>query len=897
MTRTGLRVESLEDRTVPDATFYKLMTTQHVDLAFDYVGGAWEVSSELGTGIDYRPDQTLHYVHPGAQVNRPAGSQWDFIGVAAGQPIYLLPQNQNPNLLYLGAASEETAPGTFAAYSETDPRVPGVALPWVTARVTAVRGPGHFSVWQTDQFGQPTVWVSSAQNGIDSTDKLINLEGGHAHYNWAFTAPGVYEIDFQASGYLGPGQTNQTTSPVTTFYFTVNEVLKVTSVTATESGFVARFNRPIDPSTLNLYDAAGGTLGPADVTLVGANTGAVRGSLVIPTAAIPNESTGLPEWVNALNAVEFIRTGGPLAPDTYTVTLRSETTAYASNTAFKTTASPVNASVLDGNGDGTTGDSYVNTFAVGTSSARLVGVPDFTRGFNQPVNVPANGAGIPIHIDNADGVTRVTFDLLYDPTLLTITGVTRGGNIPASFTVTLDTSVEGRARITLDGPTPLPVGSVTLLTLTADVPATAPYADKHVLRLTNLQINSGAIASRADHAIHVAAFVGDSTGNRAYSGLDAAITSGVLAGQGTGFVAFQNADPVLIADTSGNGALSGLDASLLAQKAVGLTVPLIPDLPASGSPPAGGPDPRLFIPTNLSGSAGSTVTVPVRIEVTEPAGVSFRATDYAISFDPARFTVSNPRVTGTPLAGFTVVANIDNATGVVRVTTYSANPVNLANGTTGDVLRLDFTVKPSATGGASPINLRNSSGTTVTALNEGQLTLAPVPTDGTGDANVDGTFTVDGSLGVSEFRVNTGTAQRSRVTSLRVTFSSPTPGLTVANFQLVGFPGTVTVTPNGADTEYTLTFSGAGTEHGSLRDGLYTLNVLNVPELNGASSFQFHRLFGDADGDRDVDARDLSAFRQAFGNTTNLAAFDWDNDGDVDRADYQRFLRRYGKRI
>jgi surface-anchored protein len=894
----SLALEALEDRAVPDSTFFQLFTTQHVDLAFDLIGGTWELSSEAGDGIDFAPHQTLQYVHPEAAAVRPAGSQWDFIGTGAGQPFYLLPQNQNPNLLFLGAAAEETPTGTFASYVEPDPRPnTPLALPWITLRLVDVRGPGHFSAWQSGQFGQTTVWMSSAQNGIDPTDKLLMLEGGHAHYNWAFTAPGFYEIDVQASGYLGPGQTNQTTSPITTFYFSVDDLLKVTSITPTESGFLARFNRPIDLANINLYDSVAGTLGPPDVTLVGTTTGAVRGSLVVPSAEIPNESTGTPEWRDAINAVEFIRTGGPLPADTYTVTLRGENTAYASNTSFKTTASPANTSVLDGNGNGTTGDSYIDTFAVNASSARLLSLSDFTRGFSQAVNVPANGLGIPINIDNADVVQQVAFDLFYNPTQLSITAATRGGNVPGSFTVTLDTSVPGRARITLEGPSALPAGPLTLVNLTADVPAAAPYADKHVLRLSNLQINTGAIAARPDHGVHVTSFVGDSSGNRAYSGLDAAIKAGLLAGQGTGFAAFQNADPMLIADVSGNGALSTLDATLLAQKAVGLSMPLLPDLPASGNPPVGGPDPRLFIPTDLSGSGGSTVMVPVRIEVTEPAGVSFRAADYAISFDPARFTVSNPRLAGTLLDGFTLVANIDNTSGVIRITTYRASSLNLASGTIGDVLRLDFTVKPAAPVGSSPINLRNGSGSTRTALDDGQLSLAPAPTDGAGDANVDGTFTVNGDLAVSGFRVNDGSSQRSRVTSLQVAFSSAVPGLTAANFQIAGFGGVLNVVPNGANTEYTLTFSGAGTVHGSLRDGVYTLNVLNVPGLTGVSSFQFHRLFGDSDGDRDVDARDLSAFRLAFGNTTNLAAFDWNDDGDVDRGDYLRFLRRYGRRI
>jgi surface-anchored protein len=891
----GLVVERLEDRTTPDATFHKLFVTEHTDLAFDHTGANWEVSSELGT-IDYDPASTLHYVPPAGRVNRPAGSQWDFIGTGAGQPIYLLPQLQDASLLYLGASSEETPPGTFDSYTETDPRVPtGGPFPWLTVRLAAVRGPGHFSVWQSNQFGGTTVWMSSFANGIDATDKLLLLEGAHAHYNWAFTAPGVYEIDLRASAVLAStGQVSQ--SEVATFHFTVDDALKVTSVTPTASGFLARFNRPIDPSALNLYDVAGGTLGPADVTLVGTAGGPVRGSLVVPTASIPNPSTGNPERAKALNAVEFVRTGGPLAADTYAVTLRGETTAFASNRGFKTTPTPATAGVLDGNGDGTTGDSYIGSFTVTANAVRLVSLPDFVRGFGQAVNVPANGAGIPVTIDNADGVTRLTFDVEYDPALLSITAASRGGNVPATFSVTLDASVAGRARVTVDGPTALPAGSLVLVNLTAAVPATAPYADKHVLRLVNLLINSGGIAGRVDHGVHVAALVGDTTGNRGYSGLDAANVLRLVNGLDAGFTAYRNADPVLIADASGNGAVSALDATLIARKLVGAVVPAIPDPPGSGNPPAGGPDPRLFIPTTLTGVAGGTVTVPVRLEVTEPGGVSFRSADFAVAFDPARFSASNVRVGGL-LSGFVVVSEVDNAAGVVRVSVYSPTGVTLPNGTTGDALLIDFAVSLSAPAGGSPVNLLADNGLTRTALNEGQLTLSPAPTNAANDANVDGTITVGGVTAVSGFRVNDGSAQRSRVTSLRVTFSTAVPGLTAANFVLTGFAGTVTVTPNGANTEYTLTFGGAGTENGSLADGLYTLTVTGVPGLTGTAAFSFHRLFGDADGDRDVDARDFTLFRQALFTGVNIAAFDWDADGDVDLRDFARFRGQYGKRI
>ena len=88
-----------------------------------------------------------------------------------------------------------------------------------------------------------------------------------------------------------------------------------------------------------------------------------------------------------------------------------------------------------------------------------------------------------------------------------------------------------------------------------------------------------------------------------------------------------------------------------------------------------------------------------------------------------------------------------------------------------------------------------------------------------------------------------------------------------------------------------------------LRDGVYQLSIdaskVSGPggQLDGdgngtgGDNFQtptgpatmpgrLHRLYGDNDGDGDVDATDFGAFRSAFGGTSNLA-FDSDGDGDV----------------
>lgn len=63
------------------------------------------------------------------------------------------------------------------------------------------------------------------------------------------------------------------------------------------------------------------------------------------------------------------------------------------------------------------------------------------------------------------------------------------------------------------------------------------------------------------------------------------------------------------------------------------------------------------------------------------------------------------------------------------------------------------------------------------------------------------------------------------------------------------------------------------------------------------ASDQFFRLFGDQDGDRDVDSEDYDAFVAALLSTAGSgnfdARFDSDDDGDVDGKDYGSYLTRH----
>jgi surface-anchored protein len=237
--RPALRPERLEDRTVLNGTLDVL--TGHLDgIAIDYVNGSWVGSTEdKDNNVRYAAGEVNLVAIPAARTGRPAGL--DFIGVPAGADVWLLPQNFTTSTLYLGANSEATTPGALASYFESDPRI-GATAPWIRVQVTGVRGPGQFSMWQAGFFGDVTTWVSTA-DGLSAADAFFLSEGAHTHYNWAFTARGYYEVDVQATAYLGPGQTNPTTSPVFTYYFSAERpgFLQFDSATyqQTEAGTLA----------------------------------------------------------------------------------------------------------------------------------------------------------------------------------------------------------------------------------------------------------------------------------------------------------------------------------------------------------------------------------------------------------------------------------------------------------------------------------------------------------------------------------------------------------------------------------------------------------------------------------------------------------------------------------
>jgi hypothetical protein len=146
------------------------------------------------------------------------------------------------------------------------------------------------------------------------------------------------------------------------------------------------------------------------------------------------------------------------------------------------------------------------------------------------------------------------------------------------------------------------------------------------------------------------------------------------------------------------------------------------------------------------------------------------------------------------------------------------------------------------------------------------------------------------------------------VWSLMVTFSTQVT-LGTGAFQVTpkaggpAVPLAVSTTVTGGVTVATLTFP-AGTG-GSLADGNWVLRTVAAQVRDAAGTAMtadrtdaFYRLFGDSDGDRDVDGADRNRLNTTFGKTSAdpgfLAYFDWDRDGDVDDRDRRQFRQRRG---
>ena len=234
----------------------------HVDLGPRLIDGQWRAGlrHDAESGAVWRdPNQTVLRVSDAAIMTAPDSADYPFLADVAGKPVYVVPQTQNPGVVWLG-------------WNTQDPAVTATIDRGLTMRVGPVSGPGRAWLFlQSGTFGKPLLLADS---GAAPGDVWID-SGTHVHANWAFSAPGTYTATVT---FLGTTTAGEAVSASTTLRFAVGDAASASEALAMAAAAPAD-GASASSSSSGAAPAASGAADPA-------------GSSSAAGAA----SGGLPDW-------------------------------------------------------------------------------------------------------------------------------------------------------------------------------------------------------------------------------------------------------------------------------------------------------------------------------------------------------------------------------------------------------------------------------------------------------------------------------------------------------------------------------------------------------------------------------------------------------------------------
>ena len=188
----------------------------HVDLGPRLIDGQWRAGlrHDAESGAVWRdPNQTVLRVSDAAIMTAPDSADYPFLADVAGKPVYVVPQTQNPGVVWLGWNTQ--APAVTATIDRG-----------LTMRVGPVSGPGRAWLFlQSGTFGKPLLLADS---GAAPGDVWID-SGTHVHANWAFSAPGTYTATVT---FLGTTTAGEAVSASTTLRFAVGDAASASEALA-----------------------------------------------------------------------------------------------------------------------------------------------------------------------------------------------------------------------------------------------------------------------------------------------------------------------------------------------------------------------------------------------------------------------------------------------------------------------------------------------------------------------------------------------------------------------------------------------------------------------------------------------------------------------------------------
>ena len=236
----------------------------HVDLGPRLIDGQWRAGlrHDAEKGAVWRdPNQTVLRVNDAAIMTAPDSADYPFLADVAGKPVYVVPQTQNPGVVWLG-------------WNTQDPAVTATIDRGLTMRVGPVSGPGRAWLFlQSGTFGKPLLLADS---GAAPGDVWID-SGTHVHANWAFSAPGTYTATVT---FLGTTTAGEAVSASTTLRFAVGDAASASEALAMAApAAAAAASAGASASSSGAAPAASGAADPASSSSA---SGAASG--------------GLPDW-------------------------------------------------------------------------------------------------------------------------------------------------------------------------------------------------------------------------------------------------------------------------------------------------------------------------------------------------------------------------------------------------------------------------------------------------------------------------------------------------------------------------------------------------------------------------------------------------------------------------
>ena len=188
----------------------------HVDLGPRLIDGQWRAGlrHDAESGAVWRdPNQTVLRVSDAAIMTAPDSADYPFLADVAGKPVYIVPQTQNPGVVWLG-------------WNTQDPAVTATIDRGLTMRVGPVSGPGRAWLFlQSGTFGKPLLLADS---GAAPGDVWID-SGTHVHANWAFSQPGTYTATVT---FLGTTTAGEAVNASTTLRFAVGDAASASEALA-----------------------------------------------------------------------------------------------------------------------------------------------------------------------------------------------------------------------------------------------------------------------------------------------------------------------------------------------------------------------------------------------------------------------------------------------------------------------------------------------------------------------------------------------------------------------------------------------------------------------------------------------------------------------------------------